>query len=304
MSAYRRNILVGATVLGALIALGWMILQFGGEPAKMFTTPGNVIHFMGERADGLSDGSVITYRGVNVGRITAVRRTDDGKQVVIDGEVDRKPPLPANVEGVIRATGLIGGGSVLVLTLTDTEPKGELAAGAMLVSRFVGLDLLPPEFATLAAELRMTSEQFRQSRIVTHLDEQVQKAGKVMDSVQSLVDDPKMRENLKQSMENIRIATATADKIAAKIDKLSDQSTGVMQSVNERTLEIAKVLQNVQSITNKIDKGEGTAGQLINDPKLYQGLVDSTRELNTTIATLNRLVEQWEQEGLHFKLSK
>src|SRR4051812_16551043 len=121
MSAYRRNILVGVTVLGALVALGWMILQFGGDTAKFFTTPGIAVHFDSERADGLSDGSSITYRGVNVGRIKAVKRTDDGRRVIIDAEVDRKPPLPANIEGVVHATGLIGGGSVLVLALIDAE---------------------------------------------------------------------------------------------------------------------------------------------------------------------------------------
>ena len=42
----------------------------------------------------------------------------------------------------------------------------------------------------------------------------------------------------------------------------------------------------------------------MNDPKLYQALVDSSRELNATIVDLKRLVEQWEQEGLHFKLAK
>jgi phospholipid/cholesterol/gamma-HCH transport system substrate-binding protein len=303
--------MVGVTVLGALFALGWMILKFGDRPAKLFTKPGIVVHFVADRADGLSDGSVITYRGVNVGRILAVNRTDDGKQVVIDGEVDLAPPLPANIEGIIRSTGLIGGGAGMVLNLRDPEPQGRLAAGTKLQAHFVGLDILPPEFATLAAELRLTSEQFRQSKIIAHADEQVQKAGKVMDSVQSLVDDPKLRANLQQSMENIRSATATADKIAVKLDKLSDQASGTMtnfetlaKSANDRVLQIAKVLEDVKSISAKIDKGEGTAGQLINDPKLYQGLVDSTRELNQTIATLNRLIEQWEQEGLHFKLGK
>ena len=36
MSPYRRNILVGVTVMGALIALGWMILKFGDRPARFF----------------------------------------------------------------------------------------------------------------------------------------------------------------------------------------------------------------------------------------------------------------------------
>ena len=30
--------------------------------------------------------------------------------------------------------------------------------------------------------------------------------------------------------------------------------------------------------TAKIDSGQGTAGQLINDPKLYQSLVDTARD--------------------------
>ena len=47
-----------------------------------------------------------------------------------------------------------------MLALKDPEPHGELTAGTYLQARFVGLDILPPEFATLAAELRMTSEQF------------------------------------------------------------------------------------------------------------------------------------------------
>jgi hypothetical protein len=63
-------------------------------------------------------------------------------------------------------------------------------------------------------------------------------------------------------------------------------------------------LDHIQSITTKIDAGKGTAGQFINDPKLYQSLVDSSQQLNATIADLKRLVEQWEQEGVYFKLSK
>jgi hypothetical protein len=51
-----------------------------------------------------------------------------------------------------------------------------------------------------------------------------------------------------------------------------------------------------------VDKGQGTAALLINDPKLYQSLVDNSRELNVTIATLKRLADQWEQEGVALKL--
>ena len=61
-------------------------------------------------------------------------------------------------------------------------------------------------------------------------------------------------------------------------------------------------MQSFQSITQKVDEGKGTAGLLVNDPKLYQSLVDTSRELNATIADLRRVVQQWEQEGVSLKL--
>ena len=44
------------------------------------------------------------------------------------------------------------------------------------------------------------------------------------------------------------------------------------------------------------------AQYVVNDPKLYESLVDSAKELNATISDFKRLVEQWEQEGISFKL--
>src|SRR6187549_1513784 len=122
MSPYRRNILVGITVLGALVTLGWMILKFGDRPAKLFATPSQPVSFTTDRADGLGEGSNITYRGVNVGRVKTVTRTPDGREVKIAGEVDIEPPLPANVEGVIRALGQLGPTSALNLVLTGPDP--------------------------------------------------------------------------------------------------------------------------------------------------------------------------------------
>ena len=48
--------------------------------------------------------------------------------------------------------------------------------------------------------------------------------------------------------------------------------------------------------------GTSSIGLLVNDPKLYESLVDTSRELNATITDLKRLVEQWEQEGVALKL--
>ena len=322
LSPYRRNILVGITVTGALIALGWMILKFGDRPARFFATPSMPISFITDRADGLGEGSNMTYRGVIVGKVNDVKRSRDGKDVVIDAEVDKDPPLPANLKGEITVISALGGTSTMVLALTSPQPEGQLKVGTQLRADFVGLAMLPPEFADLARELKATAIQIRESKIIANVNEQVSRFGKVLDSANELIADPKLRDDLKTTMANMRTASESINKLSGKVEKLSDEASSTFGEVKttvtkvgnnvdtlakqagDRLTQISKTLDHFQSIAAKIDKGDGTAGQLINDPKLYQSLVDTSRELNATIVDLKRLVEQWEQEGLHFKLAK
>src|SRR4051794_26998658 len=130
MSPYRRNILVGITVMAALIALAWMILKFGDRPARLFATPSMSVTFATDRADGLGEGSNITFRGVIVGRVTTVHRTD--RDVIIDAEIDHDPPLPGNLDGEIRQISQLGGTSNIHLVVKGTQEVGKLEPGAKL----------------------------------------------------------------------------------------------------------------------------------------------------------------------------
>jgi phospholipid/cholesterol/gamma-HCH transport system substrate-binding protein len=257
---------------------------------------------------------------VIVGRVKSVKRPEDGKGVIITAELDTKPPLPANVHGEIVMMSALGGTSTMMLQVDGGQPQGVLQPGETLRSRFLGLQFLPPEFAELARELKMTTSQFRESKLIVHLDEQVQNAGKVLESANTLIADPKLRDDIKTAVNNIRSASETINRMGTKLDKLTDDAQATMTDVRktvkttgtnvetlskqagDRLEQISKTLDHFQSIAAKIDNGQGTAGQLVNDPKLYQALVDSTKELNLTITDLKRLVEQWEQEGISFKL--
>ena len=320
MSPYRRNILVGITVLGALVTLGWMILKFGDRPAKFFATPSQPVTFTADRADGLSEGSNVLYRGVIVGRVKGVKLTDDGKSVIIDGEVDRTPPLPANVEGAIRQLGQLGPTASIFLILKGDQPNGELKPDAQLAAHYEPLNLFPPEVAEVAAELTRTVRQFRESQIIDNLNQQITKIGKVAASANDLLSDPKLREDIKTALSNIRAASESVKEIGSKLDKLSGEVSSAVgdvrttvnkagstvdtlgKQVGDRLTQVATTLDHFNSIAAKIDNGQGTAGQLVNDPKLYQGLVEASQQLTATITDLKRLVEQWEQEGIHFKL--
>ena len=74
--------------------------------------------------------------------------------------------------------------------------------------------------------------------------------------------------------------------------------------MGDRLVQIAKTIDQFESITRKINEGNGTAAMLLNDPVLYENLLDVSKEMKLTVTDLKRLVEQWEQEGVPFKLGK
>jgi phospholipid/cholesterol/gamma-HCH transport system substrate-binding protein len=321
MSPYRRNVIVGLTVLIAVLILGWMILQFGGQLASPFTPKQFAIRVVSDRADGISDGSPVQYRGVAVGRVSKVTRGDDMITVYIDALIDQDPPLPANVEARIRSQGLIGTGAALALSVIDNgTPTGRLAAGATVQARYVGLDIIPPEFAELATELKLTAKQFRETGIIENLNQQITKAGNMIDSADSLIRDPKLREDLQMSLANLREITDKAKNVSGNLEKFTDnlnqlstRTTSAIEKAethvdtiaaqfNERMIQVSTLLEQFQSIAAKVDKGQGTAGALVNDPRLYESLNATAQELAVTIKDLRRLVEQWEQEGVKLKL--
>lgn len=329
MSNYKRNVLVGAVVLVALAGLAWMILRFAGQAMNYFLAKGDPIRLVTERADGVLEGSPILYRGMNVGRVTTVRRRPSDDLIEINALIDADPPLPANLRGSIKQTSLLGGSSQILLVPRNNQSSPErLAAGAELPAEYV------PDLTSLADDVR-------ERQVIEHVDEtvlalksQVEKVGEAVDSFRELTDDPQMREDVRLAVRNIRQTTETARELGQKLNKMADEARATMGDVRGTVGEIrgtvgevrgtvvdarghvnrlsknldlqmervAATLEHFEAVAAKVEKGEGTAGQFVNDPRLYESLADTAGELNGAIMDLRRLIQQWEQEGLPVKI--
>lgn len=327
MPGYRRNFLVGLVVLGALVVLAWMVLRFGGTIGQAFAPANTPVYFISDRADGLAEGSPVLYRGVIVGKVAGIKRNSDNLGVRIDAMLDDQPPLPSNLRGIIKTQSFLGAAGAVSLELTNGKPEGRLAPNTEIKLSFVGLDVLPPEYTELATELRLAVIQFRESGIINNVNTQVSKVGQLVDSVRGITDDQKFRSDLKAAADGLHRATEDAARVAArfneisaKLEKVTDEAGGAVtdarvtinktqghiddlaRQVTSRVEQMAKLLETFQSISAKVDNGDGTVGLLVNDPKLYMSLVETSEKLNVTVSDLSRLVQQWEQEGFSLKM--
>lgn len=330
MSPYRRNVMVGLTILVALLMLGWMIIRFGGGIARPFAPRQFPVTFVADRAEGVNAGSPIIFRGVEVGRVDRVQLSDDRMSVLIVGQIRQDSNLPGNLTASIRTQSALGTGAVLVLHLLDAQPTGALTSDhPPIEARFVGLEFLPPEIGELAGELRTTVAELRESNLIGNINQQVQRVGELIDSASQFLEDEQLRENIRQTLANTRQATEHAAKVAANLEEFSGTLSEVSRSatttlseargaigradseiarvsrdLNARLAQISTILERLHATAVRIDRGEGTIGRLINDPRLHDGLVDASRELNLTIKDLRRLIEQWEQEGVSLRLTR
>jgi phospholipid/cholesterol/gamma-HCH transport system substrate-binding protein len=190
------------------------------------------------------------------------------------------------------------------------------------------MNLIPPELSQTAGQIGAMSEQARKtlvemhdSNVIPDLDLAIKKIGTQMDkvgdtltSVQTVLNDPNVIQNIRESVANIHTAS---EKLNTLVDSLQQNSKDfgsamadtrqhvddLSKLLGDRLIQLSSTMDNIQSITDKLNKGNGSAGAAINDPRLYQSLVDSARELDATATDLHRLIDQWEQEGvsLHLK---
>ena len=290
MSPYRRNVVVGLTVIVGLAGLSVMLLSFGGKTVGVLRRGDRVqIELISDRADGLAEGAQVLYRGVNVGRVASVRRESNNLDVVISALI--AGDLPENVTGSIRTVSLVSGISAIELRLVggpDAKPMGNLKNGQQIRGRYVGADLIPPEIMA-----------------------QFESLGVLIKGLNNYVNDPGIHQDLQASINNFHQITDTLRRTSANIDRFSDrldqigvEASATLQDAHEtvkdahttvkatqadveritrqfddRMLQLSKSLDNVQSITQKVNNGQGTAGLLLNDPKLYQSLVDNSKQL-------------------------
>ena len=205
----------------------------------------------------------------------------------------------------------------------------------LLKAQYVGLklNLLPPgtsdaitQISSAASAISDFGHQVRDQNLVLHLDEAVRnindkanQAGKVLDSIQNVIGNDQAQADLHEVIADARKTFANLAKMSADLPKLSRQAQQVLsdahdtihsaqasiddlhRQLGETLMSASKVLDNIDELATKINKGQGTAGMLVNDPKLYEALVIDLQQLNADELTLARVLQQWEQEGISLK---
>jgi len=272
---------VGTFVVGVGGLIAIMSMRVSDDPNFMRRT--HDAWFLLPNAGGLVKKSTVRSAGIPIGLIKDIRLHNGKARIEISVNNDVVLTKSAAIE--VRAQGILGDSHVEVYPGSPTDPV--LADGAEIQNIKDGgsLDKLVGEVTEVTGSLKEVAKSLKEA--VSNDGTSKHILGRIVTNIERLTSDLS------------EITTDNKEKIGEIVDEVHGISSTLNELINDETDEgfrkqwkramaslgrLDKTVQNVEEITGKINRGEGTIGKLVNDETTVE-------ELNTAMAGISSMVD-------------
>ena len=340
MKENTRNVAIGLTVLIGLCMIVVLILAFTGLP-QLFQTGYTVkMHF--NQTHDIVPGDPIYLRGKRVGLVQDVEFTDDDprKGVTITAKVRSDIRLPRNIQAKVFTRGLIGKGYLslvpkgpLPVDPNTSETMEFYSTDDIIVLQGIhdpGAGLLPRELIDTMKSFGKLAENLNELLEPTSLPSQVTdsqpssgpaaepppglkgtivRLNRTLDALYAVAGNSENQANIQTSLQNFADASGKASEAMDALKEFLAKGRETLSGADELTRklitdaeDISALLGTIRESVEKINKGDGTFGKLLNDPKLYNNLIQITEQMEELVKDFRRLSDKWERKGVEIKL--
>jgi phospholipid/cholesterol/gamma-HCH transport system substrate-binding protein len=321
MKETSRNLTVGLTTLLGVVGLMILLLLFGYVPA--FLQEGYTITVEFDDAAGLNPGSRVELAGIDIGSVESVMfKQPYGSGVESKLRIRDEIQIPANARAVIKAP-LLGGSPKVKFSVDRINPDAEMAflsqdgtevvkgSAGDLSGAFSELEKLTQQLSQLSTDWRAVARNIvdlteprdlekveageikgNLSTLLSRLDLRVEEFRGVLHGADQLINDPTMREDLRQTAANARQASGD---VADTVTTLKTRYVAVADDLSKAVIQLNTLLE-------KGGGNEGTLGKLLNDPALYDNLDGTATRIGQAIDELRLLLQKWKAEGVPINL--
>ncbi len=238
-----------------------------------------------QNVEGLAQGAPVTINGLKVGKVQKIDFANSKGGLVVEFTVERDFEFSKNSIVRIYSTSLIGGKSVGIFPIYDQSSMAKSG------------DTLPGDI-----QPGMLDEF---SKTLAPLEQKLEGTLSVVDSLLiSFTDiiDENTRNDLKQAISNLAVATENFGRLSGKADKLLgrngekldrtftnlDNTAANFSKLSDSLaqIELGVMVKNLEDATSglkevvaKVNNKEGSVGKLLNDDAVYENLEGATRQL-------------------------
>ncbi|MBC3758628.1 MCE family protein [Hyunsoonleella sp. SJ7] len=278
-----REVKVGVLVL---VGIALFIYGFNYLKGEDILSSSDTFFTEYENVEGLVPSTPVTINGLSVGKVTHIDFKEDGSgKLKVTMVVDSDFEFSKNSRAELYETGLIGGKAIAIIPAFDGAEKassGDVLQGGVKA----GL--------TELVNQRLTPLQEKIEIMMVGADSLLGNVNEVFDA--------KTKANLRdaiaqldETMKNFNGASSTLNKLLANneaklnstfsnLETITDDFSQTADQLSQINLKetfdkLEGTIQNLNALTAKIDKGEGSVGKLMNDDELYINLKGASKEL-------------------------
>jgi phospholipid/cholesterol/gamma-HCH transport system substrate-binding protein len=104
-----------------------------------------------------------------------------------------------------------------------------------------------------------------------------------------------MIEDVRKTLEEFRALASTGTTTLKDFDAKAERLVAAMVSTSE---ELGQAASQLRLALERINSGQGTAGKLVNDARLYESLLESSDQLQVLLKQIKSLLDRVNEEGL------
>lgn len=294
-----KEVKIGILVTGALVALFWGMNYLKG--LDLFSND-NRYYAVYRNVDGLVPSGDVILNGVRIGLVQDIMFVpDQSGDIRVTLLVNQKIFISKNSIARITSTDLLGGRAVTILL----DPSSPAAVDG---------DTLRSEVQTNLTD-QLTPVKDKAENLITTLDSLAASLNMVLSPSNRNSLDASIG-NLDKSLANLESVTGSLDRMLSsdqgKLRKMFDHLESITSNIRKNNNALANALQNLSLITDslaasnltstvnhanatlkqtsqimdKINRGEGTIGMLVNNDSLYNALEKSAVDLDKLLVDL------------------
>lgn len=270
-------------VISAIILL---IFGYNFLNGKNLLNNDKVFYALYNNVEGLNSSSKITINGFVVGHIVDIGFADKSGKLKVTFNVQDDFKFGKNSVAKIYSTGFIGGNNIAIIP--EENPKA-YAEGNETLASFIEADMIS-EFSDRLDPIqnKLNIVLDKTALMITSLNKVLNEDNtkNISESLKSL---SVTLNNLKTTTNSVNGLIASKEaSLSAIIDNFEKSSNNINKFSNEvAAIEVTKLASDLNKtvsefskIANKLNTNSGTAGKLINDPKVYDNLDRATRQLD------------------------
>jgi phospholipid/cholesterol/gamma-HCH transport system substrate-binding protein len=299
---------VGVMVLFTLLITVILVVLFGSGGRTILKSH-YAINITFPDAPGVGTGTPIKKSGVLIGRVGNVELLDRGVRVVADIDKDRK--LRHNETLSVNTT-LLGDATLEVVPVrgkeadtVDVKP-GETIAGEVRGNPAKVITNLEGGLAEAVNSVSQTSDNLRTvvnqfgklltvneqkiNNIISQTDQTTKSLSETLGKGGGVFGDPQTKQDLKRAIsqapelfettrktleqmnQTMILLNQNLDNMSRFTGSLGDKGSAAIAKLDDTATKLDKLMAELVRLTESVNSGQGTLGQLVNNPDLYQNL--------------------------------